>query len=68
MLDEEQCRLYARKFLMRSRQTNSAETKAAMIEIALYWSKLAAKAAESSTNPQHGDYTRQSNKPTLVPE
>jgi len=48
MLDEEQCLQYARKFLMRSRQTNNLETKAAMIEIALYWTQLAAKAAERS--------------------
>jgi hypothetical protein len=53
---------------MRSRQTNSAETKAAMIEIALYWTQLAAKAAERSPDAQHGDYAQETNNPTLAPE
>jgi hypothetical protein len=46
MLDAEQCGQYARKFLMRSRQMIDPETRAAMIEIAVYWTQLAAKAAD----------------------
>jgi hypothetical protein len=68
MLDEEQCRQYARKFLMRSRQTNNLETKAAMIEIALYWTQLAAKAAERSLGAPHEQHACMPNSPSLVPE
>jgi hypothetical protein len=65
MLDAEQCRRYARKFLMRSRQTTNPETKAAMIEIAVYWTQLAAKAANRSSNAQRGRYREGANNPSL---
>jgi hypothetical protein len=52
MLDAEQCGRYARKFLMRSRQMANPETKAAMIQIAVYWTQLAAKAADRSPDAQ----------------
>jgi len=68
MLDEEQCRHYARKFLMRSRQTNNPDTKAAMIEIALYWTRLAARAAETSPGAQQEQHAGVPNSPSLVPE
>jgi hypothetical protein len=52
MLDAEQCGRYARKFLMRSRQMINPETRAAMIEIAVYWTQLAAKAADRPPDVQ----------------
>ena len=54
MLDAELCRQYARNFLMRSRQLKDAQTKAAMIEIAVYWTQLAASTiplAEAESRP-----------------
>lgn len=68
MLDQQQCRWYARKFLIRSRQTDNTETKAAMIRIALYWTQLAAQAAERSPDAQHGEYEQEAKNPSLVPE
>jgi hypothetical protein len=39
-----------------------------MIEIALYWTQLAAKAAERSLGAQHEQHARMPNSPSLVPE
>ena len=57
MLDAEQCCRYARQFLMRSRQLNDPHTKAAMIEIAVYWTQLAAQAEHRQCVTQQHQYT-----------
>jgi hypothetical protein len=69
MLDEEECRRYARKFLMRSCQMNNPDTKAAMVEIALFWAHMAAQAAGKKTSAAQQDrFTLRTDSPSLVPE
>jgi hypothetical protein len=58
MLDAELCRRYARNFLMRSRQLKDAQTKAAMIEIAVYWTQLAIPLAEAEPRPFFPDNSK----------
>jgi hypothetical protein len=68
MPDAEQCRRYARQFLMRSRQENDPEAKAALIEIALYWTRLAAQAADTSRDIQEEQHAQNTTSPSLAPE
>ena len=68
MLDAERCCRYARQFLMRSRELNDRHTKAAMIEIAVYWTQLAAQAENRQCVAQQHQYTRMANSPSLAPD
>ena len=68
MLDAEQCGRYARKFLMRSRQMTNPETRAAMIEIAMYWTQLAAKAADRSPSADQEQYVHEANSSSPSPK
>ena len=68
MLDAERCCRYARRFLMRSRELNDPHTKAAMIEIAVYWTQLAAHAENRQCVAQQHQYTKKANSPSLAPD
>ena len=68
MLDAERCCRYARQFLMRSRELNDPHTKAAMIEIAVFWTRLAAQAENRQCVAQQHQYTRMANSPSLAPD
>jgi hypothetical protein len=68
MLDAEQCGRYARKFLMRSRQMTNPETRAAMIEIAVYWAQLAAKAADRSPSADQEQCVHEANGSSPLPK
>jgi hypothetical protein len=68
MLDAERCRRYARQFLTRSRQLKDPHTKAAMIEIAVCWTQLAAQVENRRCVPQQQQYTRETSCPSLAPE
>jgi hypothetical protein len=68
MLDAEQCGRYARKFLMRSRQMTNPETRAAMIGIAVYWTQLAAKAADRSPSVDQEQYADGANSSSPSPK
>jgi hypothetical protein len=67
MLNAEQCGQYARKFLTRSRQMTDPETKAAMIEIAMYWTQLAAKSDRSPSADQE-QYGHGANSSSPLPK
>jgi hypothetical protein len=68
MLDAEQCGRYARKFLMRSRRMTNPETRAAMIQIAVYWTQLAAKAADRSPSSDREQYVHEANSSSPLPK
>jgi hypothetical protein len=53
---------------MRSRELNDRHTKAAMIEIAVYWTQLAAQAENRQCVAQHHQQTGKANSASLAPD
>jgi hypothetical protein len=53
---------------MRSRQMTNPETRAALIEIAVYWTQLAAKAADRSPSADQEQYAHRANSCSPSPK